>query len=71
MTLNWTPLPASSKVIKAAGEEAWKRAEKVNGELFVLTYGAIVSQLCRDIPPTEQAQQEGYLHPVNEELYRM
>ena len=52
------------KSLKTAGEEAWKRVEKVNGELFVLTYGAIVAQLCRDAGETG-------IGGVNEELYRM
>lgn len=68
MTLNWTPLGPPNKTLKTAGEEAWKRAEKVNGELFVLTYGAIVAQLCRDLSPSST---ESFLEPVNEELYRM
>lgn len=29
-------------------EETWKRVDKVNAELFVLTYGSIVAQLCND-----------------------
>lgn len=29
-------------------EDTWKRVEKVNAELFVLTYGSIVHQLCND-----------------------
>jgi hypothetical protein len=53
-----------SKSLKVTGEEAWKRVEKVNGELFVLTYGAVVAQLCRDCGA---AGIEG----VNEELYKM
>lgn len=55
---------ATTKALKTAGEEAWKRAEKVNGELFVLTYGAIVAQLCRDCGP------EG-ISGVNAELFKM
>lgn len=29
-------------------EDTWKRVDKVNAELFVLTYGSIVAQLCND-----------------------
>lgn len=39
----------SSKQFKAAGEDAWKnRTDKVNAELFALTYGALVVQLIKD-----------------------
>ncbi|PWN45343.1 TRAPP I complex [Ceraceosorus guamensis] len=39
----------SSKALKALGEDVWKnRAEKVNAELFTLTYGALVVQLIKD-----------------------
>ena len=31
-----------------AGERAWQSVEKVNAELFVLTYGAVVAQLVKD-----------------------
>lgn len=41
--------PTQSKSLKAIGEDTWKnKTEKVNAELFTLTYGAIVSQLCAD-----------------------
>ncbi|GAO51053.1 transport protein particle subunit [Saitoella complicata NRRL Y-17804] len=30
------------------GEEVWKGREKINAELFTLTYGSIVAQLCKD-----------------------
>ncbi|QEU62445.1 Bet3 [Kluyveromyces lactis] len=40
---------ASSKTIKQIGETVWKnRTVKINAELFTLTYGSIVSQLCQD-----------------------
>ena len=29
-------------------DDTWKRVDKVNAELFVLTYGSIVAQLCND-----------------------
>ncbi|KAH3670641.1 hypothetical protein OGAPHI_001156 [Ogataea philodendri] len=38
-----------SKQIKQLGEDIWKtKVDKVNSELFTLTYGSIVAQLCRD-----------------------
>ncbi|AET40228.1 TRAPP complex core subunit BET3 Ecym_5483 [Eremothecium cymbalariae DBVPG len=40
---------SSSKSLKAFGETIWKtKTAKVNAELFTLTYGSIVSQLCSD-----------------------
>ena len=37
------------KQYKAIGEELWKaRTEKINAELFILTYGALVVQLIQD-----------------------
>ncbi|EEB06370.1 TRAPP complex subunit Bet3 [Schizosaccharomyces japonicus yFS275] len=32
------------------GEDVYKKADKVNAELFVLTYGSIVAQLCKEMP---------------------
>ncbi|KAH3686633.1 hypothetical protein WICPIJ_002383 [Wickerhamomyces pijperi] len=38
-----------SKSLKTTGEDLWKnKADKVNSELFTLTYGSIVAQLVRD-----------------------
>lgn len=40
---------SNSKSLRAAGEDVWKsRTDKVNVELFTLTYGALVAQLIRD-----------------------
>ncbi|KAI9637622.1 NO signaling/Golgi transport ligand-binding domain-containing protein [Dioszegia hungarica] len=38
----------SAKQYKAVGEDGWKRTDKVNAELFTLTYGALVVQLIKD-----------------------
>ncbi|SPO35445.1 probable BET3 - involved in targeting and fusion of ER to golgi transport vesicles [Pseudozyma flocculosa] len=39
----------STKQYKAAGEDLWKnRTEKINAELFTLTYGALVVQMIKD-----------------------
>lgn len=39
----------TSKQYKQAGEDVWKnRTEKINAELFTLTYGALVIQLIKD-----------------------
>jgi Transport protein particle (TRAPP) component len=68
------PLSASSMSKAKIGEDLWKnRAEKVvlsyvcqsnkqNAELFVLTYGSVVAQLCKD---TEDASQ------INKQLDKM
>lgn len=53
-----------SKSLKTTGEELWKnKADKVNSELFTLTYGSIVSQLVRDF-------KQDYLQ-VNAQLEKM
>lgn len=45
------------------GEEIWRRSDKVNSELFTLTYGSVVAQLCKDY-------NDKYAE-VNSELFRM
>ncbi|KAK6461832.1 NO signaling/Golgi transport ligand-binding domain-containing protein [Scheffersomyces coipomensis] len=46
------------------GDDIWKNnTEKINSELFTLTYGSIVSQLCRDF-------NHNY-HEVNNQLDKM
>ncbi|CCM02087.1 uncharacterized protein FIBRA_04164 [Fibroporia radiculosa] len=42
-------MASTSKQYKAIGEDIWKgRTEKINSELFALTYGALVIQLIQD-----------------------
>ncbi|KIK98713.1 hypothetical protein PAXRUDRAFT_133601 [Paxillus rubicundulus Ve08.2h10] len=42
-------MATASKQYKAIGEDLWKgRTEKINAELFTLTYGALVVQLIQD-----------------------
>ncbi|TFK42419.1 NO signaling/Golgi transport ligand-binding domain-containing protein [Crucibulum laeve] len=42
-------MATTSKQYKAIGEDLWKgRSEKINAELFALTYGALVVQLIQD-----------------------
>ncbi|BFZ53334.1 hypothetical protein PYCC9005_000357 [Savitreella phatthalungensis] len=43
-------------------EDTWKRMDKINAELFILTYGSIVAQLCNEF--------EEYAE-VNKQLDRM
>lgn len=39
----------SSKSFKTLGEDVWKsKVEKINAELFALTYGSLVAQLLKD-----------------------
>ncbi|CAB4256023.1 similar to Saccharomyces cerevisiae YKR068C BET3 Hydrophilic protein that acts in conjunction with SNARE proteins in targeting and fusion of ER to Golgi transport vesicles [Maudiozyma barnettii] len=52
-----------SRSFKATGEDVWKRTEKINAELFTLTYGAIVSQLCTDYGRD--------FTKINEQLFQM
>ena len=41
------------------GEEIWKnRIDKVNAELFVMTYGSLVAQLVRDMPTYEDVNKQ-------------
>lgn len=48
----------------ALGEKTWASVEKVNAELFVLTYGALVAQLVKDCQDVEEVnsrlEQMGY-----------
>jgi hypothetical protein len=48
--------------MRAAGEELWKKTDKINAELFTLTYGAVVMQLIKDYEDYED---------VNKQLERM
>ncbi|WVR09410.1 hypothetical protein IAU60_006477 [Kwoniella sp. DSM 27419] len=41
-------MSAGAKQYKAIGDDIWKRTDKVNAELFTLTYGALVVQLIKD-----------------------
>ncbi|KAI9311129.1 transport protein particle complex subunit [Dichotomocladium elegans] len=42
-------MATSAKQFKALGEEVWKnKVEKINAELFTLTYGSLVVQLAKD-----------------------
>ncbi|EIW68427.1 BET3 family protein [Tremella mesenterica] len=41
-------MSTGAKQYKAIGDDVWKRTDKVNAELFTLTYGALVVQLIKD-----------------------
>lgn len=42
------------KEFQTLGQMAFNRVEKVNAELFALTYGAIVTQLLKDYEQVEE-----------------
>ncbi|KAG5417254.1 hypothetical protein I9W82_004887 [Candida metapsilosis] len=49
---------------KSVGDDIWKGSvEKINAELFTLTYGSLVAQLCRDF--------DNNYHEVNSQLDKM
>ncbi|ODV95849.1 hypothetical protein PACTADRAFT_2156 [Pachysolen tannophilus NRRL Y-2460] len=54
----------SSKSYKSLSDDIWKnRVDKINSEVFTLTYGSIVAQLCRDFTYAEvntQLEKMGY-----------
>lgn len=55
---------SQGRSLKVAAEDIWRnRTEKVNAELFAVTYGAIVSQLCLDFGDDYEK--------VNQHLYAM
>ncbi|KAF4615022.1 hypothetical protein D9613_002695 [Agrocybe pediades] len=52
-------MATSNKQYKAIGEELWKgRSEKINAELFALTYGALVVQLIQDYEDYEEVNKQ-------------
>ncbi|TFL07534.1 transport protein particle complex subunit [Pterulicium gracile] len=52
-------MATNSKQYKSIGEELWKtRSEKINAELFTLTYGALVVQLIQDYEEFEEVNKQ-------------
>ncbi|TFK30141.1 BET3 family protein [Coprinopsis marcescibilis] len=50
---------SSTTKYKTAGEDMWKaRSEKINAELFALTYGALVVQLIQDYEDYEEVNKQ-------------
>ncbi|RHZ82850.1 hypothetical protein Glove_103g51 [Diversispora epigaea] len=48
-----------SKQNKSLGEDVWKnRVEKINAELFTLTYGSIVAQLVKDYEDYQEVNKQ-------------
>eukprot|EP01103_Thecamoeba_quadrilineata_P018788 TRINITY_DN7364_c0_g1_i1.p1 TRINITY_DN7364_c0_g1~~TRINITY_DN7364_c0_g1_i1.p1 ORF type:complete len:210 (-),score=48.61 TRINITY_DN7364_c0_g1_i1:150-779(-) len=44
--------------MKRTGEQAYSRAEKINAELFTLTYGSIVAQLMKDYEDVNEVNKQ-------------
>ena len=65
--------PSPSNIIRQKqGEQAFQRVDKVNGELLALTYGALVSQVIRDLdgnPEEINAQLEKMGYNIGLRLY--
>ncbi|KAJ3507932.1 hypothetical protein NLJ89_g6028 [Agrocybe chaxingu] len=52
-------MATTSKQYKSIGEDLWKsRPEKINAELFALTYGALVVQLIQDYEDYEEVNKQ-------------
>ena len=51
-------MAASTKTAVRAGEQAWAKTPKVNGEFFALTYGALVSQLVKDYEDVDEVNRQ-------------
>jgi len=52
-------MATTSKQYKAIGEDLWKgRTEKINAELFALTYGALVVQLIQDYEDYDEVNKQ-------------
>jgi hypothetical protein len=49
---------ASSKAAARAGEQAWAKTPKVNGEFFALTYGSMVTQLVKDYEDVDEVNKQ-------------
>ncbi|TNY17130.1 transport protein particle complex subunit [Rhodotorula diobovata] len=60
--MNFQAANSTANRHKQLGDDLYKRSEKVNAELFTLTYGALVVQLVKDY--------EDY-HEVNKQLDKM
>lgn len=63
-----TKLPSHSQLshssaLKSLGDDLWKKTDKISAELFVLTYGSLVSQLIQD--------HQGNYEMVNAQLDKM
>jgi hypothetical protein len=55
-------LSATGQKTSRAGEQAWAKVSKVNGEFFAITYGALVMQLIKDFED---------INEVNKQLEKM
>lgn len=41
-------MAAASARLARVGDDLWKKTDKINAELFAMTYGAVVLQLVKD-----------------------
>ena len=51
-------MAASTKSTTRQGEQAWAKVPKVNGEVFALTYGAMVIQLIKDYEAVDEVNKQ-------------
>jgi hypothetical protein len=49
---------SSNKTTAMQGTSLWQKQPKANAELFALTYGALVSELVRDLESADEIQQQ-------------
>ena len=43
---------------KAVGDEIWRKSDKINAELFSMTYGALVVQLVKDFEDYQEVNKQ-------------
>lgn len=55
---NLLPSTMDPKRFANQGDELWKRSDKLNAEVFALTYGALVVQLVKDYEDYSQVNQQ-------------
>ncbi len=51
-------MTSKSKEYQNLGLQAYSRIEKINGELFTLTYGALVAQIIKDYEDIEEVNHQ-------------
>ncbi|POY76044.1 hypothetical protein BMF94_0767 [Rhodotorula taiwanensis] len=56
--MNFPSTNATAARYKALGDDLYKRSDKINAELFTLTYGALVVQLIKDYEDYDQVNKQ-------------
>jgi trafficking protein particle complex subunit 3 len=51
-------ISSKSKEYQNLGLQAYSRIDKINGELFTLTYGALVAQILKDYEDVEEVNHQ-------------